>query len=105
MVTSLCAFVGSLTLAASPVLADGRCSLEMQKSFREAKRIVDSLRLDKAGQMRVFAIDGSEYTGGEALWMKGQLRDVATACEKGDAAAAVQHLQAVLATLKVHRAL
>jgi hypothetical protein len=103
MVTSLCIFVGSLSLAASPALGEGGCSVEIQKSYREAEQIVDSLRLDKPGQMRVFAIDGSEYTGGQALWLKGQLRDVAAACAKGDSAAAAQHLQAVLATLKAHR--
>jgi hypothetical protein len=102
MVTSLCILVGSLSLAASSALADGGCNIEKQKSFREAERIVDGLRLENAGQMRACAIDGGEYTGGQALWMKGQLHDVAAARAKADRAAAAQHLQAVLATLKAH---
>jgi hypothetical protein len=92
MVTIVCAFVVSLSLAVSPVLANGSCTFEMQKSLHEAQRIVDSLRIDKTGQMRVFAVDGSDYSGGEVLWMKGELRDVTAACEKGDVAAAAQHL-------------
>ena len=45
--------------------------------------MVDSLRPDKAGQMRVFAVDGSEFTAGQALWMRGQLRKVARLCATG----------------------
>jgi hypothetical protein len=43
-------------------------------------RLVDSLRPDKAGQARVFAFDGSEFTGGQAQWMRGQLRKVERLC-------------------------
>jgi hypothetical protein len=47
------------------------------QEYRDCMRIVDSLHPDKAGQARVFARDGSEFTAGQALWMKGQLRKVA----------------------------
>jgi hypothetical protein len=91
MLTSFCAYVGSISLAASSTIAGNGCGAELRKSFLEAQHIVDSLRLDKPGQMRVFAEDGSEYTGGQALWMKGRLRDVSAACKKGDTASAVLH--------------
>jgi len=66
------------------------------------ERILHSLRPDKAGQIRVFAFDGSEYSGGQAMWMKGQFRDVVAACAKGDNATAGSRMKAVLDTLKAH---
>ena len=46
------------------------------QQYRDCMRIVDSLHPDKAGQARVFTRDGSEFTAGQASWMKGQLRKV-----------------------------
>jgi hypothetical protein len=50
------------------------------QQYKDCVRLVDSLRPDKAGQARVFAADGSEFTAGQALWMRGQLRKVARLC-------------------------
>jgi hypothetical protein len=75
MVASVCVFIGSLSLAASSALTDGGCSIQMQKSLHEAKRIVDSLRLDKTGEMHVYAIGGREYTDSHAReWIFEQLQ-------------------------------
>ena len=65
--------IASTWLMASK-LAHGNCSPIFTKEYASAERIVDSLRPDKPGQMRVYAYDGSEYSAGESLWMKGQLR-------------------------------
>jgi hypothetical protein len=65
----------------------------MQKSVRDAGRIVASLPLAKAGQLRVYAIDGSAYSSAQACGIKGLLRDVAAACAQGDGAVARLHLQ------------
>jgi two-component system KDP operon response regulator KdpE len=67
-----------------------------------AERIVDSLRPDKAGQMRVFAVDGSEFTAGEALWMKGQMRSALRACAQGDEASAASTLRGITDLLNAH---
>jgi hypothetical protein len=55
-------------------------------------RVIESLKLDKPGQARVFATDGTEFTGGQALWLKGQLRAIERACERGDREAASRRL-------------
>jgi hypothetical protein len=67
-----------------------------------AERIVDSLRVEKPGAMRFFAVDGSEYSAAEGLWMKGQLRYAVRACARGDQAAATPHLEGVAEVLKAH---
>jgi hypothetical protein len=56
----------------------------LSKQYANERWIVDSLRPDRPGQVRVFASDGSEYTVGQALWMKGQLRSVLQACAQAD---------------------
>jgi hypothetical protein len=70
--------------------------------LRECERIVGSLRADKAAQMRVFAPDGSEFTGGQATWMTNQLRLIATACSDGDGEAAARRLAEVQDVLRGH---
>jgi hypothetical protein len=67
-----------------------------------AERSIDSLRPDKPGQMRVFASDGSEYTAGQALWTKGQLRFTLQGCAHGDAASAASRTKEVMELLKAH---
>lgn len=96
--------VGSTCLLTLSTLAHADCSPVLTEQIVSTERIIDSLRPDKAGQIRVFASDGSEYSAGQAMWMKGQLRDVVAACTKGDNAAAASHLQSVLDTLKAHAA-
>ncbi len=85
----------SAFLAASPPLAHAGCSEALTEQILSAQRIIDSLRPDKAGQMRVFASDGSEFTAGEANWLKGQLRYLLRACSVGDEASAAVSLHEV----------
>ncbi len=67
--------------------------------------MVDSLRPDKPAQARVAAFDGSEYTAGQAQWMKGQLRSALQACAHRDEATAAATLQGVTDLLSSrHRA-
>jgi hypothetical protein len=94
--------IATMTGAHAANLCDGTSSSQ----YRDCVRIVDSLRPDKAGQARVFAADGSEFTAGQALWMKGQLRKVARLCASGTAgsqAEAARILAEVGALLKSHQ--
>jgi hypothetical protein len=93
--------VASTSLLAS-TLAHANCSPTFTKELAGAERIVDSLRPDKPGQMRVLASDGSDYTAGEALWMKGQLRAVLQACARGDESSAAVTLRGVTDLLNSH---
>lgn len=82
------------------------CDAASMQQYRDCVRMVDSLRLDKAGQQRVFAADGSEFTAGQALWMKGQLRKVARLCASqnpGDQREAMRVLAEVRDLLKSHQ--
>jgi hypothetical protein len=82
-------------LAASIGFAHESCDPGFNQQYHDCLRIVNSLRLDKPGQMRVFASDGSEFTGGQALWMRGQLRQVDRACAGGDQVGAARLLRGV----------
>ncbi len=75
----LCVVLALLGTAAE---AQESCGASSQQ-YHDCLRLVDSLRPDKAGQARVFAADGSEFTAGQALWMRGQLRRVARLCASG----------------------
>jgi hypothetical protein len=94
-------FVAACLLASTA--AHGNCSPAFTQQYAGAERIVDALRPDKPGKMRVFARDGSEYTAGEALWMKGQLRSVLQACARGDDTAAASTLHGVTELLSSHQ--
>jgi hypothetical protein len=72
------------------------------QALHEAERLVDSLRPDKSGQARVFAADGSEFTAGQAIWMKGQLQHAEQSCANNDPATATNHLGDVLELLRTH---
>jgi hypothetical protein len=98
VLSSMVLMFGSTAYAASTV----RCDEKLTNALHECQRIVDSLRADKAGQMRVFASDGSEFTAGQAQWMKGQLRLIAKACADGDATDAARRLSDVQELLKEH---
>ncbi len=78
------------------------CDSAMTQSLQTSQRVVDSLRPDKPGQARVFASDGSEFTAGEAGWMRGQLKRVSEACARGDQAEAVRVLTGVQNLIKSH---
>jgi hypothetical protein len=91
-------------LAAATSHAANNCQSALQ-GYRDCVRLVDSLRPDKAGQARVFAIDGSEFTAGQAQWMKGQLRKVDRLCARGgpgDQEEAARVLAAVRELLRSH---
>ena len=70
----------AMFLLASAAYAGSPCDGASGQEYRECVRLVDSLRPDKAGQARVFAVDGSEFTAGQAQWMRGQLRKVERLC-------------------------
>jgi hypothetical protein len=100
----MCAVVACL--AASAAYADGGCDTASIQQYHDCIRIVDSLRPDKAGQARVFASDGSEFTAGQAQWMKGRLRKVERLCAHGsasDRAEAAKTLAEVQDLLKSHQ--
>jgi hypothetical protein len=101
MSTTFYAVIASTCLMTS-TLAHGNCSPIFTKQYATAERIVDSLRPDKPGQMRVFAYDGSEYTAGQALWMKGQLRSSLQACTRGADTNAASTLRGVTDLLNSH---
>jgi hypothetical protein len=68
---------------AAVTLAQTEPSAALMARLDSVERIVVSLHPDKPGQMRVFARDGSEYTGGQSLWMKGEVRRAARLCASG----------------------
>lgn len=78
------------------------CDASFTEQYHDCVRIVDSLRPDKGGQARVFAVDGSEFTAGQARWLQGQLHKVAAACVRNDEAQAAQLLAEVQELLKSH---
>jgi hypothetical protein len=90
-------------LVSSGVFASESCDPAFTRTFHDCVRIVDSLRPEKAGQMRVFASDGSEFNAGQAQWMKGRLHAVEIACARGDQAEAAKILAQVQELLKSHQ--
>jgi hypothetical protein len=90
-------------LVSSGVWAGEGCDEAFTRALHDCVRIVDSLRPEKAGQMRVFAADGSEFNAGQAHWMKGRLHAVDVACARGDQAEAVRILAGVQELIKSHR--
>jgi hypothetical protein len=97
---SACAWVATAAYAGAP------CDGASAEQYRDCVRLVDSLRPDKAGQMRVFASDGSEFTAGQALWMRGQMNKVARLCAShapADQAEAERILAEVRELLRSHQ--
>lgn len=90
-------------LASSSLYASERCDRSFLQQYHDAARVVDSLRPDKGGQMRVYATDGSEFTAGQVRWMRGQLRLVDEACLRSDQAAAIRVLNGVQQLVQTHR--
>jgi hypothetical protein len=94
----------ALTLAAT-VSHAGACD-KSQPDYRNSVRLVDSLRPDKSGQMRVFAADGSEFNAGQVQWLKARLREVDSLCARdtqADEARAAKLLQDVRGLLDSHK--
>ncbi len=100
MSTSFMSLAACVCLVASTSTVHAKCGPALSEQIVSAERIIDSLRPDKVGQMRVFASDGSEYPAGEALWMKGQMKVILEACAKGDETSAAAHLQEVTTLMK-----
>lgn len=92
----------AMTCLLASSLAYANCSPQFMERFSSAQQIVDSLRPDKPAQARVSASDGSEYTAGEALWMKGQLQSARQACVQGNESSATSTLHEVTELLKSH---
>jgi hypothetical protein len=74
-------------------LAQATCSSTLTERFSSLRRVVDSVRPDKPGQLRVVASDGSVFTSAEAQWMHAQLRLAQKQCVQGDEAAAGKTLR------------
>lgn len=89
-------------LALSRASASGGCDASFTGQYQAAARVVDSLRPEKYGQARVFAVDGSEFTAGQARWLQGELRKIEEACVRGDQARADQLLGEVTELLQSH---
>jgi hypothetical protein len=98
-------FLAVAMLVVATTQAETLCDVISQQ-YKDCLRLVDSLRPDKAGQARVFAADGSEFTADQALWMQGQLRRVARLCATGraeDHTEAARILAQVSDLLRSHR--
>lgn len=78
------------------------CDAPLLDAVNDARAIVLSLRPEKPGQSRVIANDLSEYTGGQSIWMRDELRVVERACLHDEGVEATRHLQAVLELLRSH---
>lgn len=89
-------------LALSPAPASAGCDASFTEQYQAAARVVDSLRPEKGGQARVFAVDGSEFTAGQARWLQADLRKVEEACVRGDQARASQLLAEVRELVQLH---
>ena len=72
----------------------------LAKSLRETERLVDSLRMDKPSQMRVYAFDGTEYSSSEALWLKAHVEAARKALAANNTSDAKRELNLVVTTLK-----
>ena len=98
-------FLSCLVIASAVSFAPAAevCDASFTAQYRDSLRIVDPLRADKGGQVRVFAADGAEFTAGQAHWMRGQLHKVDDACGRGDQVHAAELLKQVQELLKSHR--
>jgi hypothetical protein len=79
-------------LLAQTASGDG-CDVRLLHAYNRATQYVGALHIDKPGQLRVVASDGTVYTAGEVLWLKGQLRGIAKDCSAGLNEAAASHLK------------
>ena len=83
-------------------ISGATCNAPLLRSLAGAQYVVNSLHPDKPGQMRVGAVDGSEYTAGQAQWLKGQLHAVTADCQRGDSGSAAARFADVEAMLQAH---
>jgi hypothetical protein len=101
--SKILAAIAAGALASSASLAGTGCDPDFIGRYHECVRIVDSLRPDKAGQMRVFAYDGSEFTAGQSQWLHGRIRLIEKACGQGDQETASRLLDSVQEMLRAHQ--
>lgn len=96
----------AIWLAASFSAAAGaaECDPGFSVTLRASERVVDSLQPAKPGLARVYAFDGSEFTAGQALWLKGQMREIHKACERRYPADATERLKSVQDLIAAHAA-
>jgi hypothetical protein len=90
--------VGAVSLSHAAESCDASFTLQ----YHDRARLVDSLRPDKGGQARVFALDGSEFTAGQARWMLRTVAQGRGGCVRGDQVRAAQLLAEVQELLKSH---
>ena len=98
----VCVVASTYLLAGAP-LAHASCSATFTERLARAERSANSLRPDKPGQMLVFGADGSEFTAGQVLWIKGQLRSIEKRCARGDEVSAVSTLDEVNTLLSTRK--
>jgi hypothetical protein len=91
-----------MTARADIARADDRCDSTTAASIHSTQLLVDSIRVDKPGLARVYASDGSEFTAGQALWMKGQMRQIEVACANSDQVGAARRLAAIQGLVMAH---
>lgn len=94
--------LAALSLTAMHAASAASTDSVLKQTLHQAERIVNSLKLEKPSQMRVFAIDGTEYTNSEALWLKGRLTATREALDRNDSKMAAVNLQAAVDTLRSH---
>jgi hypothetical protein len=105
MLSRILLIAAATCLTASISYANAGCDAQLLQQYRECSRLVDSLRPDKWGLARVYAYDGSEFTAGQALWMKGQMREFTKLCASdspADQAEAARILSQVQGLLQAH---
>jgi hypothetical protein len=93
---SIKAFLATVICLAAPfsqAAGATECDPGFSATLRASERLVDSLQPAKPGLARVYALDGSEFTAGQALWLKGQMREIRKACAQGHPADAAQRLK------------
>jgi hypothetical protein len=90
-------------LGSSVLHAGESCQAEFTHKWSEYAHIVDLLRPEKGGQARVFAADGSEFTAGQVMWMKGQIKRIEQACARRDQTDAARLLAGVQDLVKSHQ--
>ena len=87
----------------STAFATESCDRQPNSAYHQSMLIVDSLRAEKPGQARVFAYDGTEFTGGQSQWLHGQMRVIDRACARGDQATAARVLADVQQLVHAHQ--
>ena len=97
------AVIAASTLISTVALASTGCSKDFNNRFQQSRQFVETLRPEKPGQMRVFAVDGSEFTASQVQWLRGRMRLIDAACVRGDEGRAEQLLSGTRDLLQAHR--